>query len=863
MENKLDEKRWFNGNSYYGRYVEIPSDEGKTEQVLMFDSALYEQTAPFINGGKEIRDSDDREAIFFDDEIYAYVPREILQKDDKEVLAWCKDNGVDIGNVEERENKTVENTMDMQEVIAQIKWTVQDVHDAFVNNFKREPSGNELKAFVDRLDTETMEERGIEVGWTVVDSLMLEEGKEIIRNVGDEENREIRKKFQSDFDVSENEIANLIDEIKDGNPEINDKELNEEIAFRLIEKSVDMHGFESMLGGKAVFDYEENPDGKAEIDNVTNSRIMQIHDIIIEEAANKYVHDEIKFNAIQDYIDKQLKLHDLYRGFEKTGVLTDFIERDAVLEQTGNRMRVLSYEPFGNDGNLVNVEVDLRRGIPAVDIVGLSDGYVKESRERIRAAIKNSGLGFPSERLLVSLSPADLKKEGTRHNLAVATAIICAQKNIQGESALAIGELDLSGHILPAREVLSAVEEAAKNGVRNIICCPTDASKMRGVEGINVLIAENLSQLDVQLTGIRPFEKLGIMDSVQMAKENTRIEFSSQKIMNIGENYLKGFSKQCEAIEAAVAGKHNLLLEGKPGCGKMLLAEDLVPYLTPKMTYDEAHTTERIHEIAGIGKNRLVLCEPAPIRMPHPTASLEGMCGGGTTPRPGEVSLAHNGVLIMDEAAEFKSSVIQMVAAPLKHKSISVSRAGRSTVFPAKFQLVMAANPCACGNSGSPGHLCLCSNRSLDLYKKKLEPLSNLCEVKTFVLKDPTDKKIVSLEKMRERIATAYKIQRERGTYNAHLSPEQLKSLIDFTPEMNEYIAQNFSAKTNDWKRERDIINAMRLSLTVANMDGRTQVTIKDLKKAIDLGQDIEVQAKKICQKIEKAQDKKQLREGR
>lgn len=752
---------------------------------------------------------------------------------------------------------TKERNMDMNEVIAKIEWTVQDIHDAFEEEFGRKPSERELENIVNSINTEGIEEVGIEKGWDSINSFMENEAHELVEDIGLAESRRFHDKIMQDFEITESQLDNIIRGLKESNAEINSQDLDEKIAFCLIEESVDMHGFSSRL------------DGRGNIDEDTNSNVINAKSVILGEAANGYVHGSIEFNEIQDFVDSRLKENDLYKELESKGILSDFVQKAPEQDAADEKMRVYSFEPFGYEGVLVNVDVDFRHGIPSIDILGLADGAVKEGRERMRSAMKNSGFDFQAGRTLISLSPADLKK-GFGHEFAVAAAIINETNKFKGEPCLVIGELDAAGYVHPARAMRAAAEEAGKAGIKNIICHPANASEISDIDGVKLFTAEKLSDINELFIGARSFEEPAAAESRKAGIDDKEIEFASKSLENIDEEYLIGYSRQCEAIEAAVAGKHNLLFEGAPGSGKTLLIQKLVPYLTPKMTYGESRQTDRINSIAGLLKTHPAGREAAPFRMPYQGATIEGMLGGGVSCRPGEISLANNGTLFLDEAAEFRTSVLQMLRASLGRHQITLSRAGRCTTYPAKFQLVMSANPCPCGNSGTPGKICLCSKKAVDIYKKKFEPAAQWCGIKSFVFKDLSDKRKVSLEKMRERISAAYHIQRERGVFNADLAPEQLKELISFTPEMSRYIERQFPELLDETEcserngaRNRNIINAMRLSLTVANMDGRIQVTLKDLKKAVELGQSIEAQAQKLSLKIRKEHNKKIGREAR
>lgn len=262
---------------------------------------------------------------------------------------------------------------------------------------------------------------------------------------------------------------------------------------------------------------------------------------------------------------------------------------------------------------------------------------------------------------------------------------------------------------------------------------------------------------------------------------------------------LKGYSKAVRAISVAVAGKLNILAYGAPGCGKTMLLQGLIPYLTPCMTVEELESVKRLYALAGMEYKT----NNAPFRMPHQTASIEGMCGGGTDLRPGEISLAHNGTLFLDEAAEFRTSVLQILRVPLETKQITLARAGRSTIFPANFQLAMTVNPCPCGNYGEMKNICLCSAKSVEMYWKKFSaPLLGRIQIKIHIEKDESETESVSLEKLREQIANAYRIQRKAGKFSRDLA----------VPGYIEKVA-----------------------LTIANMDNRRFIEHCDVEEAEEL----------------------------
>lgn len=546
--------------------------------------------------------------------------------------------------------------------------------------------------------------------------------------------------------------------------------------------------------------------------------------------------DEHARNVLAAYKELYEMTDKYIMGVEKPNFLFDKIEELEKINVTESSnepesqeppLTVYTFSPFGYEGSLVTVETDLRRGIPAYDIVGIADSTVKESRERIRAAFKNSGLELPAERILQSLSPADLRKDSPM-DVAMAVDILARKEDWRGEPILALGELELSGNIRPTRGAHAAVTTARAAGISNIICDKTTAELLKDIHGIKILAVENLKEISEKIN-----DKANFIETKPEVKKDNEIEFNEDYFDAAKEslaNYdLKGHFDSIRAIEIAVAGKHNILQVGAPGCGKTLLQQNLIPALTPKLTEDEALSISRINSIAGLDSpNRDKLL--APFRMPHQTASIEGICGGGPNCRPGEISLAHKGTLFLDEAAEFRSSVLQMLRVPLETKSITLSRAGRTTVYPADFQLAMATNPCPCGCYGSKDKICLDSAKSIDLYWKKFSaPLIDRIEIKNFVQRDEKDERTISLEEMKEQVRKAYEIQRKRGVYNSHMTPEQIDEYCKLSEPCEKYV------NGIEVLSPRSRANLLKLSLTIANMDGREEILMNDLLEAREL----------------------------
>lgn len=483
-------------------------------------------------------------------------------------------------------------------------------------------------------------------------------------------------------------------------------------------------------------------------------------------------------------------------------------------------MGIYSFSAFGYEGALVNIEVDLRRGIPAVDILGLSDGCVKETRERIRAAIRNSGLEFPPERVLISLSPADLKKEGTGFDLPIALAVLERQKELNFEkNILVMGELELSGNVRPVRATRAACSTAIAAGIEYAIL-PKGSNVP---EGIKVCEVETLNEA---------LDALGNLDNFKYAdnstdgfSKETEPLFDDDDMPSLDE--VKGHDGLKYAMAVAVAGRHSLLTYGAPGCGKTLVLQHL-PQLMPKLTKEEAISVSRIYSIAGLMKPSENYIQRRPFRMPHQTASIEGICGGGPNCRPGEITLAHNGVLFLDEAAEFRCSVLQMLRVPLESNSITLSRAGRFTVFPAKFQLFMATNPCPCGNYGSKEKICLCSAKSVDLYWKKFSaPLIDRIQIRFDAVNGETEGNSYSLEELREFIAKAWKVQYERqGKLNQDLSSAEYESFIKLDVHAEHHLTR--FAEANGLS-PRSIKNVCLLARTLMDIHQPYEELINDV----------------------------------
>ncbi len=382
-----------------------------------------------------------------------------------------------------------------------------------------------------------------------------------------------------------------------------------------------------------------------------------------------------------------------------------------------------SYEPVGFSGEIVSVEVDIRRGIPGIDIVGLPDNAVREAKERVRVAIRNSGYKFPPNRILINLAPADLKKEGASYDLPIAMAILFAageMKRIVSDDIMVLGELNLTGSIKPVRGVLGAVIAGRKGGIKYFVVPPYNFREALSLRYGNIFPLKNLRELK-KLFGGSIRESVWIKGDKFFANgesESSNTMYSKERLEGDFTD-VHGHAVLKRALEIAAAGFHNILIVGPPGSGKTLSVSRL-PTILPKLNREESLEVTKLHSIAGLLPSDSGVISCRPFRVPHHSASIEGIMGGGRIPKPGEVSLAHRGVLFLDEAFEFKKSVLQGLREPVESGNINLSRVGRKIQFPADFQLVMTANPCPCGNLGKENAICVCSVTEIHRYWKKM-----------------------------------------------------------------------------------------------------------------------------------------------
>lgn len=496
---------------------------------------------------------------------------------------------------------------------------------------------------------------------------------------------------------------------------------------------------------------------------------------------------------------------------------------------------IRSVAPIGFEGSLIDVESDIKRGLPSLQIVGLGNKAIEEAKERVRSAIFNSSLDFPAQKIVINLAPAELPKDGTHYDVAIALAILTSSGQLRTSemaNAVFVGELSLDGKLRPIRGIISIAETARTAGIQRLFLPEANAEQARLVEDIDIISVETLQQLFLHLKGEL------LIKQAATPTESASIKYSNKKALNTLDD-IRGQEQAKRATTIAAAGRHNILLTGPPGSGKTMLATTLLSLLPPLSNTEKIAAT-KLYSLAGETVDAIIT--ERPFRSPHHTASRVAMIGGGNKPKPGEISLAHLGVLFLDEIPEYPRSTLESLRQPLEDKKVSISRASGHVSYPADFMLVATMNPCPCGYYGDPSKECVCLANQILAYQQRLSgPLMDRIDLVVPVARVATADLLEQKESINSQhtaalssLKNAFSMQHSRyersDFYNNNLSSRDIKSKIILSSDVQKLLN---TAADKLGVSARSYFKIIKVARTIADLESSNDILPSHIAEAL------------------------------